>query len=284
MKVKNWITLLACLFIALSSCEKDSRPFIPSGDPEPQLLTGSYVYLGTGPGSCGMDLYSNFYDHTWHICVHAPDTSSVGVYFWIEPFAFGPEDSVTVTPGDGISYEGDLFTGMTISWATNSFSHEGMLTLNFIDNPPYDYSYDWAIAMLHDSELFLDDEGSVYLEDVASTPIYCGSWGGGTTFHRPDSFTVDSGKDAIIAFRGIGSGSGWGPAATDIHAVDELGWVGDLTPDYLWVICADCPWLWTDFELSVSVPPFTPTGTRNLVTILDGNQKRLTGFELIAER
>jgi hypothetical protein len=282
MKTNKWIYLLISVFLSLSSCGDDSHPIGPSNRTEPQLLIGSYIYLGTAQYNCGMDYYSNFYDHTWYIFLDAPDTTSIGVYFWIEPFAFGPEDSVSITPSDGISYEGDLFGGITISWMPNSFEHESLLTLDFIDNPPFNYQYQWSIAKLHDSELFLDNGGSVYLEDVASTPEYCPSWGGGTTFQRPDSFTVDIGKDAIIIFKGIGTGAGWGPAATDIHAVDELGWVGDLTPDHLWVTCSICPWWWTDFELSVSVPLHTHTGTRNLVTILDGRQETLTSFELIA--
>ena len=282
MKAYNWFYILICLFITISSCNENSKLVSPS-NPEPELLPDSYVYLGTAPGNCGMDMLSYFFDHTWHIFVHAPDTSSFGVYFWIEPFAFGPEDSVTITPGDGISYEGDLLTGMTISWESSMFDHDSVLTLNFIDNPPTNVPYP-CIAMLHDSELFLDNGSTVYLEDVASQFVYCGSYGGGTIFLRPDTFIVDSGKDAIVTFRGLGTGPAWGPVATGIHAVDELGWVGDLTPTYLWQTCSFCPWNYSIFELLVSVPPFTPTGTRDLVRILDGDQKLLTSFELIAEK
>ncbi len=282
MKVYNWIYLLACLFVALSSCDNDSTPVSPS-NPEPELLLDSYVYMSTLPGTCGMELRSNFFEHTWHLCVHAPDTNSVGAYFWIEPYDFGPEDSVTITPADGVSYEGDLFTGMTISWDASSFEHESILTMSFIDNPPSRNDWYSLIAKFHDSELFLENGRSVYLEDAGVLYIYCGHYGGGTLFRRPDSFIVQSGKDEIITFKGIGSSPGLF-AAGGMYAIDELGWVGNLAPNTIRSTCVFCAWMWIDFELQVSVPPFTPTGTRDLVRILDGNQKLLTSFELIAEK
>lgn len=281
MKELNWTYLIVCLLILIPSCDDDSELVSPSVQ-EPELLKDSYVYMSTVPGTCGMEMNTDFFSHTWYLCVHAPDTNSVGAYFWIEPYDFGPEDSILITPAEGVSFDGDLFTGMTINWDAKLFEHEIVLSILFTDMPPARNDYYGLIAKFHDSELFLDGGGSVYLEDVGVQYIYCGSYGGATYFRHPDSFIVHSGDDAIIKFEGIGTSPG--PFATyGLHADDELGWTGRLIPESIPTTCVFCPWMWIDFELQVLIPPATLTGTRNVVSILDINEEPLTSFELIVE-
>jgi len=281
MKAFNWLFLLNCLIIVFPSCDDDSEIVSPSTQ-EPELLEDSYVYMSAVPGTCGMEIMDNFFEQTWHICVHAPDANSVGVYFWMEAYDFGPEDSVSIISADGVSFDGDLFTGMTISWGAKTFSHESVLSMHFTDKPPTRNDWYGMIAAFHESKLFLDSGGSVYLEDVGVQYIHCGHYGGATHFCRPDSFLVYSGQDVVLTFEGIGSAPG--PyAAMGIHAVDELGWVGQLTPESLRTKCVFCPWMWTDFKLQVSVPLSASSGTRSSVSILDLNQGLLTSFDLIVD-
>lgn len=260
------------VFVILMSCALNHRS-----------AHAQWVYVGNSPQTCAAWFDASIFDGSWHIAVHAPDegANAMGVIFRLESDAFGPEDDVTMTPSAGVSVTGDLLSSVAIVWSPRSLSHESVVVFEIIDNPPYQAPVSNYLVTTRDAELLLGGGVKLPLEDVGTELVHC--YGGSTILWQlPDDRTVPAGGGTVFQFRGIGAGTGEGPLATSISAIDELGWVELLGPTSLWGDCGTCPWLWSTFSLSVEIPPGVSAGTENKVTLLEQGTEELIEFVLIA--
>ena len=228
-----------------------------------------WVYLGPEPNTCVVFTTADpVFGYPHHISIYAPDIgNATGASFHIESEILGPEDVALMTPADGVTIEGDLFEGMTVTWTPRELEYTSLLTVVFEDNAPSSWMLVYYLLMVKDVTLHLAGGGSMPLEDAGTEYIHCHG-GGGADLRPPDSASVVIDGTTIVEFKGIGQSDQWGPGATDLAATDEQGWVTGLSPTGLWGYCGECPFWWEPFELAVQVPATVEEGATSKVTFL----------------
>ena len=242
-----------------------------------------WIYLTSQPGTCAVPFDASLFEGSWQIVGHAPDLgSATGAMFRLESTAFGPEDSVTVVPAPGVAVTGNLIEGMTISFTSRSLFHSALVVLSFVDRPPYQPPVWQCLATTREARFLRADGSWLDLEDVCTELADCHGNPGTFLFDRPDSADVIINRLTSVKFQGIGLIEGWGPAAIEITAEDELGWVIGVTPNGMWGYCETCPWSWETFNLQVAVPPGTLDGLTSKVTLWEQGTLKMTEFILVA--
>jgi len=242
-----------------------------------------WIYLTSQPGTCAVPFDASLFEGSWQIVGHAPDLgSATGAMFRLESTAFGPEDSVTVVPAPGVAVTGNLIEGMTISFTSRSLFHSALVVLSFVDRPPYQPPVWQCLATTREARFLRADGSWLDLEDVCTELADCHGNPGTFLFDRPDSADVIINRLTSVKFQGIGLIEGWGPAAIDITANDEFGWVVGVSPNGLWGYCETCPWSWETFNLQVAVPPGTLDGLTSKVTLWEQGTLKMTEFILVA--
>ena len=242
-----------------------------------------WIYLTSQPGTCAVPFDASLFEGSWQVVAHAPDLgSATGAVFRLESLAFGTEDSVIVVPAPGVTATGNLIEGMILNFTSRPLFHSALLELSFVDRPPYQPPVWQCLATTRETRLLRGDGSWLDLEDVCTELVDCHGNPGTFLFDRPDSADVIINRTTSVKFRGIGLIEGWGPAAIDITAEDELGWVVSVTPNGMWGYCETCPWSWETFDLQVAVPLGTSDGSTSKVTLWEQGTLKLTEFVLVA--
>ncbi len=215
---------------------------------------GQYIYLGDNVNDCMMAPL--FYQpNTKHIYVACPSiTDAVAVSFRLGSELIGPEDIVSAAPAAGVAVEsGDLFGGITLSLSGAALNNLEVMSLELVDNPPYQYPGSWDYERIHSPKVIRASGDTISLEE--SWAFFCCVdcfdlyvvWG------FPDTVDVNIGADSLVRARTVVTAAGyWG---CNIEVTDDRGWVTGYDPSYIWGDdCGFCAWDSGFNTIAVSVP------------------------------
>jgi hypothetical protein len=127
---------------------------------------GQYIHLGDTADNCMMSPL--FYQpNTKHIYVDCPSiTDAAAVSFRLGPELIGPEDVVSVTPAPGVAIDsGDLFGGITLSLSGAALNNLEVMSLELVDNPPYQYPGGWDYERIHSPKVIRASGDTISLEE-----------------------------------------------------------------------------------------------------------------------
>jgi hypothetical protein len=215
---------------------------------------GQYIYLGDNANYCMMSPL--FYQpNTKHIYVACPSiTDAVAVSFRLGSELIGPEDVVSAAPAAGVAVEsGDLFSGITLSLSGAALNNLEVMSLELVDNPPYQYPGSWDYERIHAPKVIRASGDTISLEE--SWAFFCCVdcfdlyivWG------FPDTVDVNIGADSLVRARTVVTAAGyWG---CNIEVTDDRGWVTGYDPSYIWGDdCGFCAWDSGFNTIAITVP------------------------------
>jgi hypothetical protein len=215
---------------------------------------GQYIYLGDNANNCMMSPL--FYQpNTKHIYVACPSiTDAVAVSFRLGSELIGPEDVVSAAPAAGVAVEsGDLFSGITLSLSGAALNNLEVMSLELVDNPPYQYPGSWDYERIHAPKVIRASGDTISLEE--SWAFFCCVdcfdlyivWG------FPDTVDVNIGADSLVRARTVVTAAGyWG---CNIEVTDDRGWVTGYDPSYIWGDdCGFCAWDSGFNTIAITVP------------------------------
>lgn len=215
---------------------------------------GQYIYLGDNANNCMMSPL--FYQpNIKHIYVACPSiTDAVAVSFRLGSELIGPEDVVSAAPAAGVAVEsGDLFSGITLSLSGAALNNLEVMSLELVDNPPYQYPGSWDYERIHSPKVIRASGDTISLEE--SWAFFCCVdcfdlyivWG------FPDTVDVNIGADSLVRARTVVTAAGyWG---CNIEVTDDRGWVTGYEPTYIWGDdCGFCAWDSGFNTIAITVP------------------------------
>jgi len=233
----------------------------------PSILLSQYIYFSPN-GHCSSDgIGCAGYYAEYYIFLRIPNGSDcTGSSFRLESDVFGPEDFASVDPHEGVIIEnGDLFSGITLSWPVGQYTNDTLLTIPIELNEPH--SDAWEVAWTREVKIFKTNGDTLYLDDVLFYCSHCYGSGGSIWWQHPDTLTAIIGKQSILDISCIGS-SGGGLQGTSIDVFEQLDWVDGCTNCSVMVNCGPCPWDIQHIYVHLSVPSDVSEGAVNLIRLV----------------
>jgi len=234
----------------------------------PEQAHAQYLYFSP-TGHCSVDGINCWqYFSEYYVFIRFPGLSDcIGASFRLESDVFGPEDFVSVDPHMGVIIEnGDLFSGITLSWPAGHYTNDTLLTIPIELNEPH--SSAWNVAWTREVKIFKANGDTLYLDDVRFYCSHCYGYGGDTIrWKHPDTLVATIGKQSTLDIPCIGSSAG-GLSGTYLDVVEQLNWVDGCTHCGVHVECGPCPWSIQHVYVHLSVPSETSPETHNLIRLI----------------
>jgi hypothetical protein len=236
----------------------------------PIPLAAQYVYFSpidgcSIDGTGCLDGFTEFYVFIRSEAV----SNATGTYFYIEgdEFSqFGSSNVLSVEPHDGVVIEnGDLFSGMTLSWPSGQYASDTLLTVHL---DPLDMPLLSNLVFTRDLEIYTTEEDTLFLDDFT---FYCSLCDGlGDSFiewQHPDTVDALIGTQTVLDIPCIGN-SGGGFSGTDLEAFDAYDWITECTYCGVSIDCGPCPWDVQHVLVTISIPDGITGGTTDRVRLI----------------
>jgi len=196
----------------------------------PVQIQAQYVYFSplSGCSSDGAECFSDAQE--WHVFIRTEDISGVmGTHFRIDPTGypeFSSDNILSITTNSQVTIvSGDLFTGMTLTWPTDLYSTDSLLTVTLdSDNMPSPYG---TGITTRDIYLIRDSMPPIVLDDFEVHCTSCNAFWGGIHWLNPDTLTAVIGSETTIEFVAQAYGGGPGLTGVFFYVTDEIGWYQD---------------------------------------------------------
>jgi hypothetical protein len=237
----------------------------------PGQIAARYVYFSP-TGGCSVDgigCMGGFL--VFYVFIRAPDVQDArGARFFVEAdehSVFGNEHISSIETHENVEIEeGDLFSGITLSWPAGQYSDDTLLTVVIDpDNKPV-----LSMGVYTKSvQLYCSSGDTLQLDDFLFHCSHCATptsaW---IDWLHPDTVLVQIGSSGAVSIDCLGHTDGFGMTGTSFNAFDQEGWLDGCVGCSVTCLCGICPWDVTSILINVTVPDGVHPGTASLLRLL----------------